>query len=735
MIERLVFRAHYYLPLLILVLVSACSTINYPAQREVTIHRDVWGVPHIYSDREEDGFYGLGYAQAEDKLIGLLGAIYWVNGRRSELEGDALLAADIEQRRWRHADEGRAGLARLDPQVQLNYKNFVDGLKRYMIDHPDQVPDWAPEFDVADFVSINRAIFWSAYAGILGPAECRVPDVKLEASLQSVSDAQLRGASNGWVLAPARTANGATILLADPHTELQSPAYYEYTMHAGNLHASGFALGPLLWQSHNLNVSWAMTTGNPDMWDCYAVEVDPNNPVRYKFDGEWRDMVEIDEVFEVSGGEPVSRTFTYTNHNGVLSPVVAREGNIAYAVSASQMHDTGLLDNEIWHMVHANSVFDLRDAMSTLGMFPQNIIAGDSEGNLYYLRAGKTPKRVDGFDWTATVPGNTSATLWRGYYTLDEMVEILNPAQGYLQNNNVAPDAMFAQDNMSASHFPPEVFNDTPGRVTSRGLRSVSTLSNSTQFTIGDAKALAFDEMWISTEFWVSALRYALGEQSHWLAEQDDETRAFVQRLNSFDGMASSQSVAALNFYYWRGRMPDVLLRPEFEHLRTLPWQTSDFNPQFATAILQQAAHAAAQMLVDHGTTNVEMGTVFRIGRGADDWPIGGETIEASSIPDCVADYSPLCERTMRAFASGRADTDGHRSAYRGSQSMRLVELGASVKAWSLHVYGQSDDPQSPHYNDQSALASERQFKPTFFDWQDLKDNIEVTTQLVLGPE
>jgi acyl-homoserine lactone acylase PvdQ len=28
----------------------------------VTIYRDDWGVPHIYAAREEEGFYGLGYA-------------------------------------------------------------------------------------------------------------------------------------------------------------------------------------------------------------------------------------------------------------------------------------------------------------------------------------------------------------------------------------------------------------------------------------------------------------------------------------------------------------------------------------------------------------------------------------------------------------------------------------------------------------------------------------------------
>ena len=39
---------------------------------ETRIIRDEWGVPHIYAAREEDGYYGLGYALAEDRLNTLL---------------------------------------------------------------------------------------------------------------------------------------------------------------------------------------------------------------------------------------------------------------------------------------------------------------------------------------------------------------------------------------------------------------------------------------------------------------------------------------------------------------------------------------------------------------------------------------------------------------------------------------------------------------------------------------
>ena len=41
-------------------LLLAQVPVALPAQTRATIYRDTWGVPHIYADREEDGWYALG---------------------------------------------------------------------------------------------------------------------------------------------------------------------------------------------------------------------------------------------------------------------------------------------------------------------------------------------------------------------------------------------------------------------------------------------------------------------------------------------------------------------------------------------------------------------------------------------------------------------------------------------------------------------------------------------------
>jgi len=66
--------------------------------REVTIHRDRWGVPHIFAESLADGAYGLGYVQAEDRLGDLYANYRRAAGRLAEVEGPGAVEGDWAER-------------------------------------------------------------------------------------------------------------------------------------------------------------------------------------------------------------------------------------------------------------------------------------------------------------------------------------------------------------------------------------------------------------------------------------------------------------------------------------------------------------------------------------------------------------------------------------------------------------------------------------------------------------
>ena len=686
---------------------------------QVSIYRDDYGVPHIYAALEEDAFYGLGYAQAEDQLEYVLRMYLAARGELAVWFGQESVQSDVQARTWMHAEEARAGYEGLPSQLRRNYAGYVAGLERYMRDHPEAVPEWAPSPEPWDPVAASRLLLWGSYMAGDGLMDCQRGGVRLSEAAEADLGRRAGAASNQWVLAPWRTADDATIVLSDPHGGIDGAFVYESRIDAGALKAAGYSQGPALLLTHTRHASWAMTTGAPDVADCFEVEVDPGDPRRFRFDGEWRTMETRELTIPVRDGESVTHVAEYTRHNGVLSPVVARQDGKAYVVSSPYMHDAGAFDEEVYRLNLARDVDEIREAMSGLGMFAQNLMFGTRDGETLYVRAGRTPRRPGGFDYSRPVPGNSSESAWQGTHPLDELVVIESPPQGYMQNNNLSPDMMMEGSPASADRYPSYVFNDRPGRTNARGLRSIEVLAAATAFTVDDAIDLSLDERWYRFGDWQRALRAAMDDAPDEVRSLDPEERRLAQRVMDFNGDARAESVHALSFFYWRTALSDGLSEDQLRALVGFMWGDAAWQPELGPVLLEAVRTGTARMVEGHGNTDVRYGDVFRIGRDERTWPLGGGPLLESDRSRCQIHHL-LCIPTLRAFNFAPADSLGQRRAVTGSRLLRLVVFTDPIQSWTLHVFGQSGHPDSPHYVDQARLSSQRRLKPVYFEKDEL---------------
>lgn len=712
---------------------------------QVTIHRDPWGVPHIIADTEEAGLYGLGYAHAEDQLEFILTMFLAGRGELAAAFGEeptsgfggppaaSNIPGDIQSRMWRHVEESQAGWERLSPQLRRNYTHYVAGMEAWMREHPDRTPDWAPDLEPWDPVALSRFVLWPGYQAGQGLQDCARGGVQLAAIDRDGLARADQNASNEWILAPWRTRAGAMIVLSDPHGGIDGAFTYESRMHAGDLHAAGYSLGPMLILTHTRDVSWGMTTGAPDVADCYEVEVDPADSLRYRYDGEWRRMETRDVTIEVRRGDPVTRTFSYTRHNDVLSPVVARQDGKAYVVSTSYMHTAGDFDQEVYEINHATSIAEVKQAMRRLGMFPQNVMFGDRHGDSWYIRAGRTPHRPVGYDWNRPVPGNTSATAWLGIHPLEDLVQLETPAAGYMQNNNIAPDVMLEDSPLTADRYPAYIYNDTPGRRNSRGVRAVDVLSGAWDFTFDDAVELSLDEMWVGTAAWQDALRQALNADLDRVQAAPPHARTLAARILGFDGHARQESRAAHAYLVWRER---IFALPNLDDaaraaLTDPLWEKGGVPPEHLPLLLDALDATAAFMLDTYGSIDRTLGDVFRIGRGGRTWPLGGLSIMPPGTAGVGCALELTCIFTLRAMSTfSPPDSLGLRHVQIGSRLLRLVQFTDPIRSYTLHNFGQSENPDSPHYVDQAQLTSERRLKPTYFDTAELMNHVVWTKVL-----
>jgi acyl-homoserine lactone acylase PvdQ len=435
----------------------------------------------------------------------------------------------------------------------------------------------------------------------------------------------------------------------------------------------------------------------------------------------------------VKDGEPVTSVFEYTKHNGVLSPVVERRGDRAYVVSIPMMHDGGLLDEQFYKMALAKSMEEFRKALEP-GLFAVNLMAGSADGNTLYVRAGRIPIRPSGFDWSRPVPGNTSASAWKGVHPFEDLIRVENPDLGYMHNTNVAPDRMMASGAPEAEAYPAYLFNDLPGRTNSRGRRAIQMLENAFDITVEGALELALDEKWIDTSAWQDALRTALNSNPALVREKPADFRLIAHRILNFDGFAHKESQAALNYYFWRtslNAMPDV---PEAEILalgRTISTheQTSEQQNSLLISALDRALE---RMKVAHGSVDLKYGDVFRAGRGSASWPLGGGGIPVIDPPHGGGLPGDHSISTMRAWRFTDPDENGLRWVTSGQYQTTLTIFTDPIQSFSALPLGQSADPKSPYYSNQAQLISERRLRPTYFYKEDLLKHVasEITLQV-----
>src|SRR5437762_7179565 len=85
---------------------------------EVTIYRDDFGIPNIFAATEEGAAYGMGYAQAEDRLEELLKQYRRAEGTMAEAFGPEFLKHDYRQRLWRHREVAEANYSKLPGKVR-----------------------------------------------------------------------------------------------------------------------------------------------------------------------------------------------------------------------------------------------------------------------------------------------------------------------------------------------------------------------------------------------------------------------------------------------------------------------------------------------------------------------------------------------------------------------------------------------------------------------------------------
>ena len=678
------------------------------------IFRDSFGVPHIYAPTVEAGLYAQGWAQAEDRPVQLLMNLKIAIGELTEIAGEGGVQPSLISHMFGHMRNASISVAEMTETERGRLAAFANGISDFYQAHPEDVPPWwnhpAVTPEMIDAFGRMFLYNWSIDEAMGDLRRGGVnPDFIEE-----------QRASNQWAVSPSRTASGHAILLIDPHLAWFGVSrFWEMRIHAGELRGSGVGLpgSPYIGLGHNENVAWAMTTGGPDTADVYEIELDPDDPNRYLFDDEWREIEQFTAALPFPDGS--SREYVWeASHHG---PIIARGEGVAYA--ARMAYDSGTNRNRAWEFLNfAEDYTGAVAACETLSMFPQNVMVADTSGNIYYQRTGRVPVRDLSYDWSMPVDGNTSATEWQGFHPAEDHLQVLNPAAGYMQNCNIPPDAMIPDSPFSLDAQPDYLFSSADygpsrdGWINQRGARAIELLSADSDVTVEEALAYAVDVQPFGYRRWIEILAAAEAPASAELTE-----------LFDWDGQITKDSTAALKYYFWRTALNETESGPGIrdvvddhyaivEQRQPRPVELDDAQ---LTVVREAWESGLDRMRSELGDTAQPWGRVFKAGRDGNGWPVGGGG----------GDHLGLT--TLRTMGYAAPDENQERHGVSGQTSTQIVVLSDPIQSWLYLPTGQSDRPDSPHYSDQSeTVFSNRELKPSWWLPADLAGNIESRTEI-----
>lgn len=644
----------------------------------VTIARDSLGVPHIYGQSDADAAYGLAWAHAEDNFQDIQGVLLAGKGMLGRAIGKKGAAADYVVALLRCRENVRNNIGTLTPEFLDVVKGYIAGINDYAAQHSSEVKiKKAFPATVEDYltsVSLSLCVISGADGVISDLVGNKVPSLSPPAT----------GGSNAFAIHPSKTTTGEAFLAINSHQPLEGPvAWYEAHVQSGqgwNAIGGLFPGGLCILHGVNRDLGWAHTVNLMDKIDVYQLTVTGNGKY-YMLDGKQLSLEQRKVKLHIKGIPVAISKKVYWSKYGAA--IKNKKGFFAFSLTANR--DIRGME-QWWRMNKARGFSEFYKAleMQALPMF--NIVYADRKDTIFYISGGKMPVRAEGYNWSSTLPGDTSATLWKNFYPISALPQLVNPSSGYLYNTNHSPFLATAR----GFNLDPDRYDKNNGYETwhnNRSFRFDELISGEQKISYEKFKEIKYDGQL------PGQLQYPVKTDSLFLLQPADhpQLEEIIQILQRWDRRTDTGSAGAAAF---------LLVYQQLKN--------HSYGMVTKAEMLEALAGANAHFKNHFGRTNVTLGELQRHNRGNISEPSWG-------LPD-----------VLTAMYSAE-QKDGRFKVIAGESYIELVRFpkGSDPVIESINCYGASSHPQNAHYNDQLKMFVRKETRRMYFDW------IEVTKRAI----
>lgn len=663
----------------------------------VTIVRDKWGVPHIYGPTDASVAYGLAWAHSEDDFHSIIENVILGKARMGEVKGVEGAKFDyfVHYTRARQLADTQYETD-LTPKFRQVLEAYAAGLTAYASAHPDELPlkDLLPITGKDIMTTITVSL-----CAMTGGAKA------LEETMGGRTFGNMMSyGSNGFAFGPGKMADSSTVVVNDPHWLSDgSITFYEAHLQSdeGWNILGGFYPGmPAPANGVTPNLAWNLPFNFPDGVDVYRLTMHPDDPLKYRYNGEWRMLEQQMAPLKAKVG-PVKLGVKREVLWSVYGPAIrTKHGVYATRMTANQNLRGA---EQLYYMSRAASYPEFRKAMDLQGMPLFHIIYGDRDGHVFYIYHGNIPVRNPAYNWQQTLPGDTSATLWTELLPHSHLPQVLDPACGYVYNTNNSPWHCTAEAECpKAQDFPP---NDCYqlNFENDRSVRLREWMEGRGKLALKDVLALKFDLDYPKEG---GVFRPTLRKLQTMLdpARYPKLKDAIAQMQKvELDGRLDNRSTPIFMFTFWKLYHE---LEPTGQTLLTGKFTFSE--EELAKAM----TWARQQLLRYHGRLDPTLAEVQFTVRG-------DSYVAAPGLPQVLnsveGNLDPKRKGTFRL--------------YRNSSYLQIARYhgGTLAELYTVMPYGNSNRPGSLHYADQQQMSAGMGFKKMTFDKAEIAAGAERT--------
>jgi penicillin G amidase len=548
----------------------------------ITIKKDAYGVPYIYAENNSDLYFGLGYAQAKERMfqIQLLKRI--VAGRLSEVVGSKGLKVDKLMRtigirknsiQWIEINKTKI------PSEALDYINsYIKGFNYYLENYPKPVefsilqisPEPIDEIDILSFVgfmglgfaeaisvdpsisALEKIVSKEMFEEITGEVNKIALDTnstKLLESSNLFADAtdNLRSTlndlgvplfqgSNSWVISGSKSENGFPMLGNDPHIGFSNPSiWFEAYLKSPNHEIYGFFLPmvPFATIGFNSYNAWGLTMFENDDMDFYLEKENPNNPDEYLFKNQTLPYTKRNEEIKVRFSDTVVLEIKETIHGPILSGISnsLKKEVLPIAMKWPMYDNENNPINAFYGLNHAKTLKEFDSSIGFLLAPGLNFVYADKEGNIAHFSAGAIPKR--GFKSDRLLDGSSGLYEWGAFVPPSERPKNINPKKGYIFTAN--------HKHHENVNYPIEGYwqsDDRTGRLQ-------KLFEHQTIHSLGSMKTMILDGYFESSDYLIPVFLKRLEPRERYLSEVDKKV---LNILKSWDRIGNPNEAGALVF-------------------------------------------------------------------------------------------------------------------------------------------------------------------------------------------